>query len=146
MGMEVIAIGADAQGARRASSWLETACRDLGVPDAQVFRLALCLDEALANIIAHGGETARAEQVRVRLEVEPGTAGGHEARVTVSDAGRAFDPLSAPMAPPPKSLDQALPRGMGLGIIRQCSLGYRREGGFNHLTFGTRWSEDTVPK
>lgn len=140
---DAITIGADAQGARRASIWLETACGEQGVPRPQIDRLALCLEEALANIIAHGGELARAEPVRVHLEIEPCAEGGVGAKVTVSDAGNAFDPLTAPMAAIPRSLDEALPRGMGLGLIRQCSwsLGYRRQGGFNHLTFGTRWEE-----
>ena len=141
---DAITIGADAQGARRASIWLDTACGNLGVPRDQIDRLTLCLEEALANVIAHGGELARAEPVRVHLEVEPCEEGGVGARVTVSDAGNAFDPLTAPMAAVPRNLDEALPRGMGLGIIRQCSwsLAYRRHGGFNHLTFGTRWEAD----
>ena len=141
---EAITIGADAQGARRASIWLESACGQQGVPRPQVDRLALCLEEALANVIAHGGELAHSEPVRVQLEIEPCEDGGYGAKVTVSDAGSAFDPLTAPMAAVPRNLDEALPRGMGLGIIRQCtwSLAYRRQGGFNHLTFGTRWSEE----
>jgi serine/threonine-protein kinase RsbW len=144
---EAITIGADAKGARRASIWLESACGQQGVPRPQVDRLTLCLEEALANIIAHGGELARAEPVVVQLEVEPCADGGFGATVTVSDAGQAFDPLTAPIAAVARSLDEALPRGMGLGIIRQCSwsLGYRRQGGLNHLTFGTRWSEESAP-
>jgi serine/threonine-protein kinase RsbW len=135
-----ITIGADSQEARRASQWLESTCRDLAVPREEIDRLALCLEEVLANIISHGGEAARSEPVRVQLEVEP-QDGDCAARVTVSDAGTAFDPLSAPMAPAPRTLSEALPRGMGLGIIRQCSLGYQRQGGRNHLTFGATWKE-----
>ena len=141
---DAITIAADIDEARRASLWLETACGQLGVPRAQVDRLALCLEEVLANVIAHGGLGAHSEPVRVQLEVEPVEAGGHEAKVTVSDAGTAFDPLSAALAAAPRTLHEALPRGMGLGIIRKCasSLDYRRQGGHNHLTFGARWSED----
>lgn len=137
-----ITIGTETLEARRASQWLETSCRQLGVPQAHLDRLALCLEEVLANIISHGGEAARSEPVRVQLEVEDRAAEGRAARVTVSDAGTAFDPLSGPMAMAPRSLDEALPRGMGLGIIRQCALEYRRAGGFNHLSFGTRWAEE----
>jgi anti-sigma regulatory factor (Ser/Thr protein kinase) len=143
---DAITIGADAREARRASIWLETACRQLGVPQPQVDQLALCLEEVLANIIAHGGEAALSEPVQVQLEVEPRVEGAYGAKVTVSDAGEAFDPLAAPLAASPRTLEQARSGGMGLGIIRQCSsLDYRREAGRNHLTFGTRWSEDPNP-
>jgi len=134
-----ITIRADSKESRRASEWLETACRQHGVPQPKVDHLAICLEEVLANIIAHGGETARSEPVKVQLEVEPHD-GGNEARLTVSDSGKAFDPVSAPVAKAPTTLDEAMPSGMGLGMIRQCSpLRYRREAGRNHLTFGTRY-------
>ena len=140
-----IRIHADPQGARRASEWLETACRRVGVPQSECDRLALCLEEVLANIIEHGGETALSEPIRVVVEVDPRVESDHAVRVTVSDAGKAFDPLSAPLPRGPASLEDALPRGMGLGMIRQCSssLNYRREAGRNHLTFGTRWGRDS---
>jgi anti-sigma regulatory factor (Ser/Thr protein kinase) len=78
----------------------------------------------------------------VAFEVAP-LEGDNAARVTVSDSGKAFDPSSAPEAKTPTTLEEALPHGMGLGLIRQCSssLHYRREAGRNQLTFGTRWSQ-----
>ena len=144
--LDQLTIGADAQEARRASEWLDTTCRQHGVPQAEVDRLALCLDEALANIIDHGGKTALSEPVRVQLEVGPHES-GDMARVTVSDAGMAFDPLTAPTGGPASTLDEAVPGGRGLGIIRHCSfsLDYRREDGRNHLTFGTLWTAVKPP-
>jgi len=141
-GPDEIMIGADALEARRASEWLEAACRRGGVPRTEFERLALCLEEVLANIIQHGGETALSEPIRVAFEVAP-VEGDNAARVTVWDAGKAFDPSSAPEARAPTTLEEALPHGMGLGLIRQCSssLHYRREAGRNQLTFGTRWSQ-----
>ncbi len=135
-----LTIGADAHESRRASEWLDATCRRHGVPQAQVDQLALCLEEVLANVIAHGGTTARSEPIRLRLEIAP-HQGDTLASVTVSDSGVAFDPLTASQGNAPKTLDEAVPGGMGLGIIHQCSasLGYRREEGRNHLTFGTRW-------
>ena len=139
-----ITIGADPREARRASEWLESACRQSGVPQVEVDRLMLCLEEVVSNIIDHGGQTARSGPVRVQFAVEP-LHGGNTAQVTVSDAGKPFDPVSAPIEKLPATLDEALPRGRGLLLIRQCcsSLHYRREGGQNHLTFGTRWSADS---
>ena len=140
-----IAIGADPHEARRASEWLETMCQEHGVPQPEVDRLALCLEEVLMNIIDHGGSTARSEPIRLRFQVEPHVEGDSAAKVTVTDAGEAFDPISGTLANAPKTLDEALPGGMGLRMIRQCShaLDYRREAGRNYLTFGTHWSKDS---
>jgi anti-sigma regulatory factor (Ser/Thr protein kinase) len=135
-----LAIEADYGEAGRASKWLESACAERGVPSPQVDRLVLCLNEVLANVVRHGGSTATSEPIALRLEVRSG-AEGNEASVTVSDAGREFDPVSAPRRPPPRSLEEAAPNGMGLGILDRCSdfRRYRREGGRNHLTFAARW-------
>ncbi len=131
----------DANGAeiRRASEWVSTAGHRRDVPEAIVDRLVLCLNEVLANVITHGGPSARSAPVRLRLEVhaEEDCA---QASVTVSDAGVEFDPTSAPRKPLPKTLDEASAGGRGLLMIRSCAdwIRYRHEGGLNHLTFGAR--------
>jgi anti-sigma regulatory factor (Ser/Thr protein kinase) len=53
-----ITIHANSREARRASMWLETAAAGEGVPPDQIVRLDQCLDEALANVINHGGAHA----------------------------------------------------------------------------------------
>jgi anti-sigma regulatory factor (Ser/Thr protein kinase) len=107
-----------------------------------VDRLLLCLDDALANTLAHGGPTALSNPIQLRFEMhdEPDS---RTASVTLSDAGIAFDSVSAPEKPLPTSLDDALPHGRGLQMIRASAsvLRYRREDGRNHLTFGTRWEQ-----
>lgn len=136
-----LAIDANAAQVRHASAWLVTACRQRNVPQLLAERLELCLNEALANVIDHGGVMALSAPVKLLLEValdqDSGTAG-----VTVSDAGMAFNPLSAPQKPMPATLHQASPGGLGLVTIRHCSdwLRYCHEDGRNHLTFGTRWN------
>jgi len=136
--LDIVANGAEA---RRASEWLEAACRQRQVPQASLDRLALCLHEVLANVIAHGGAAAQAAPVRLLLEVRLDSGGG-EARVTVSDAGAAFDPRSVPSNSLPQTLAEASSGGLGLVMIRRCAdwLDYRREGELNHFTFGARWS------
>ena len=125
---------------RRASDWLQAACRRNQVPDELVERLDLCLNEVLANVIVHGGAAALSAPVRLTLEIDVDDGRG-KAGVTVSDAGAAFDPLSAPARTLPKTLDEASGGGLGLVMIRRCSdwLDYRNEEGRNHLTFGARW-------
>jgi serine/threonine-protein kinase RsbW len=125
---------------RRASEWLDTACRGHEVPQSVVERLVLCLNEVLANVIAHGGKGARSAPVKLVLEVALEQGHG-KAGVTVSDAGTAFDPRSVPARSLPRTLEEASLGGRGLLLVRRCSdwLDYRHEGGRNHLTFGARW-------
>jgi sigma-B regulation protein RsbU (phosphoserine phosphatase) len=135
--LDELTLGASVAEVRRALEWLDAACRRRRVPQALAERLALCLHEALANIIAHGG-TAAAAPIGVVLQVAPGR--DVEAGVTVSDAGPEFNPLSVAQAPLPGALDEATPGGLGLVMIRRCAdfLDYRREGALNHFTFGVR--------
>jgi serine/threonine-protein kinase RsbW len=135
-----LAIAASGEEIRRASEWLTSALRQRDVPAPQVERLELALHEVLANVLAHGGSVARAELIRICIEVrEKATTG--EARVKVSDAGIPFDPTGAPEHTPAKTLAEAPLGGLGLPLIRRCSdcMSYSREGGRNHFVFGARW-------
>jgi len=136
-----LTIGANSAELRLASEWLDTTCRQRDVPQAHVERLALCLHEALANVITHGGRTALAAPVRLLLEVTL-DQDCSKVSVTVSDAGIAFNPLSVPKKILPKTLDEASAGGLGLVMIRRCAdwLDYRHEDGRNHFTFGARWN------
>lgn len=135
-----LTVAADSAEVRRASDWLDEACRDSGVPQVLVERLVQSLNEVLANIITHGGGTALSAPIGLVLEVELDQGQG-KAGVTVSDSGKAFDPLSVPERSLPKTLEETPLGGLGLVLIRHCSdwLCYRHEGGRNHLTFGARW-------
>lgn len=135
-----LTVAADSAEVRRASDWLDEACRDSGVPQVLVERLVQSLNEVLANIITHGGGTALSAPIGLVLEVELDQGQG-KAGVTVSDSGKAFDPLSVPERSLPKTLEETALGGLGLVLIRHCSdwLCYRHEGGRNHLTFGARW-------
>jgi serine/threonine-protein kinase RsbW len=138
--VETLAIAASGEEIRRACEWLTTALRQRDVPDPQVECLELALHEVLANVLAHGGSAARAEPIRICIEVrEKATTG--EARVKVRDAGIPFDPTGAPEHTPATTLAAAPLGGLGLPLIRRCSdwMSYRREGGRNHFVFGARW-------
>ena len=62
------------------------------MPPAQVERLVLCLNEVLANVIAHGGEPANSQPIALRLAVSLNREDS-QVNVTVSDACRAFETL-----------------------------------------------------
>src|SRR5215467_9364629 len=132
--VETLAIAASGEEIRRACEWLTTALRQGDVPDRQVECLELALHEVLANVLAHGGSAARAEPIRICIEVPKKAAAG-EARVKVTDAGIPFDPTEAPKHTRAKTLAEAPLGGLGLPLIRRCSdwMSYRREGGRNHF-------------
>lgn len=138
---QVLNIAACEEDVPRASAWMAQTAGELGVPDDPVMRLDLCLNEALANVIDHGGPDARTAPIRIELEVGPASDIRREARITVTDAGRAFDPRFAEIAPRPTTLEEAVPGGLGILMIRNFSdaLDYRREAGLNHLSFTVRW-------
>jgi serine/threonine-protein kinase RsbW len=137
-----LAIRAVADDVRPASEWLAQTCETHGVPDKQILRLDLCLNEALANVIAHGGEQALANPVRLRLDVTR-DALTQLAVVTVCDSGPPFDTTSAQPSALPLTLDDAEPGGLGLLMIRNLSdtLSYGFDNGHNELSFGVRWTE-----
>jgi len=137
---ETLDIAARGDDIRRACEWLTTALRRRDVPDLQVEHLELALHEVLANVLAHGGSSARAEPIGIRIEIQKQAMTG-EVHVKVRDAGVPFDPTGAPKHIPAKTLAEAQPGGLGLPLIRHCSdwMSYRREDGRNHFTFGARW-------
>ena len=139
--VETLAIDASGDEIRRACEWLTTALRQRDVPAPQLESLELVLHEVLANVLAHGGSAARAEPIRICIEVRE-EATTREARIKVVDAGIPFDPTGAPEHIPARTLAERL-GGLGLPQIRRCSdwMSYRREGGRNHFMFGARWSK-----
>lgn len=137
-----LSIQADAAEVRRASLWLEAAALQQRVPAEQIARLDLLLNEALANVLAHGGPPARASEVRLRLRIHH-ESGAHEAAVTVSDSGIAFDPLAYQAGARAGTLEEIEPGGLGLIMMKEAAddLDYERSEGRNQLTFTVRWDE-----
>ena len=93
-----LTIRGDTWDARRASVWLESVALAQRLPPEQVVRLDHCLDEALANVITHGGPTALASPVRLQFGVRR-SQGTCMAELSVADAGVAFDPSTHPPEP-----------------------------------------------
>lgn len=137
-----LSIRADSDEFRRASAWLDRACRERKVPADRIARLDACVNEVLANIITHGGAKALSMPIDLHLEVRRDEGGGI-ATMTVSDAGTAFDPLEFLLPPRPATLADAEPGGLGLLMIRSYAdrLSYRHSGQRNRFGFGVGWPE-----
>ncbi len=96
-----------------------------------VFNVELILEETLMNVIWHA-HTDHAEhliQLAVQLDAD-------DVVLRFEDDGVPFDPLQAPPPVAPTSIDDAVPGGLGVMLVRKCarSAVYQRVDGNNCLT------------
>lgn len=102
-----------------------------GLDSDKAFALELCLEEAVANIIMHGGSpTGQATQISVSV-----LSGAPNLTLCLEDDGHPFDPTSAPVPETPASLEEAPIGGLGIPLIRKLAQGmaYERHAGRNRL-------------
>lgn len=122
----------------RASRALAGAGMRHGLPDDALHKLDMCINEILANVMAHGGLDPAEDRVRVLLGVDPVA---RDACLQVQDWGAPFDPTSQPPRPMPRTLADAEPGGLGIKMLRAYSdaLSYQRVGSQNQLSATVRW-------
>lgn len=91
----------------------------------------LAIEEIVTNTICYGFEDNDEHEIAVSLELRNGMV-----ETTITDDAAAFDPISAPKPHLDRGLDDALPGGLGIHLIRGLMdrLEYRREAGRNVLT------------
>jgi anti-sigma regulatory factor (Ser/Thr protein kinase) len=97
----------------------------------------LCLNEALANVLEHGGEAALATSIEIGVEFEC-SKGNQSVTLRIIDGGVPFDvPQSIAKTPAP-SLTEATPGGLGVKLLRRNAdtFSYRLHQGKNELTLG----------
>jgi anti-sigma regulatory factor (Ser/Thr protein kinase) len=122
---------ADRAAPRAATAWLRSVM--MGLSPARLDDAELCLDELVTNVIRYAWADPAGREVAVRVERTPS-----ELTVTIEDDGRPFDPRQAPAPTIPRSLDEAIPGGRGLMLVKAiCQrLDYERRDGRNRVTFG----------
>jgi anti-sigma regulatory factor (Ser/Thr protein kinase) len=125
------AFPADRTTPRAATAWLRSVM--LGLSPERLDDAELCLDELVTNIIRYAWDDPAGHEVVVRVERT-----ATELTITIEDDGRPFDPRQAPPPPIPHSLDEAIPGGRGLMLVKAIAprLDYERRDGKNRLTFG----------
>jgi anti-sigma regulatory factor (Ser/Thr protein kinase) len=134
MPMHRLEIGSDLDEVVKVSEWLHELAQTESLPEQTVFRIDLCLAEAVTNAISYGFPEQGRGRIEIELKPEPASVS-----VTLTDNGVAFDPLEAPAPESPASLEQARIGGLGIHLLRQYSdeCHYRRQNECNVLTM--RW-------
>jgi anti-sigma regulatory factor (Ser/Thr protein kinase) len=96
-----------------------------------VFNVELILEETLMNVIWHAHPDQAEHLIQLEVQVD-----ADDIVLRFEDDGVPFDPLQA--APPvaPTSIDDAVPGGLGLMLVRKCArdVTYQRVDGHNCLT------------
>lgn len=115
----------------RLLDWVEASCGECGVAGDTPFKLALVLEEAVANVINHAFSGVPApHRIAIELAIE-------DDRVTaeIIDNGHAFDPSAAPDPDRTTPLEQRDVGGLGIHLIRRMMdrVEYRRADGENRL-------------
>jgi len=126
-----LALAPDVAEIPRLLDWVETCCGDAAVDGDIPFKLALALEEAVANAIHHAfDDMPPPHRIGVELAIDP-----DRVSALVIDNGRAFDPSAAPEPDAALPLDRRDPGGLGIHLIRRMMdrVDYRRVGGENHL-------------
>ena len=104
------------------------------LPAERLDELDLLIEEILMNVFHYGYPPSEPGTVTVTYSVPaPG-----ELLLEVADQGREFNPLDKPMPDLTLDLEDRPVGGLGIFLVKQFAkpLEYRREHGWNRLTFG----------
>ena len=114
----------------RLAGWIQ-GWSEQGVSSDVAFAMALCLEEAVANVIMYGG--AKDASLEIAVEVE---RNGEALVAMIEDNGRQFDPTQVPPPPALTSLEEAKIGDLGIHLMRSFANGmhYERRDGRNRLT------------
>jgi len=126
---------ADRTAPRAAAAWLRST--PTGLSPSRLADAELCMDELVTNVVRHAWADGDPGPRSVTLRID---RVGAEVEITVEDAGRPFDPTTAPIAPIAQSLEDALPGGRGLLLVRSIAprVAYQRSNGVNRTTIAFR--------
>jgi serine/threonine-protein kinase RsbW len=115
----------------RLSLWLDDQERALAMPDPVAFAVRMCVEETVVNLIDHTAAPAEAPGITVELEWRGGVM-----VAVIEDRGPPFDPRAARLPARPGNLDDAVPGGLGLLLIRSFAsqIDYESGPGGNRLT------------
>jgi serine/threonine-protein kinase RsbW len=116
---------------RRLADVIEYMAELFAIPEPQVYRLNLALDELITNIIAYGYPGERAGRIDVEMRRR-----GDWIDVQLADDAIAFDPFSIAAPDLDTDLEERPIGGLGIHFVRTLidEVSYRREGDQNVVT------------
>jgi anti-sigma regulatory factor (Ser/Thr protein kinase) len=116
---------------RQAQEWLAAIETEWDIPESTGFALAVCVEEALANIVMYSHASGR--DGCVALQMDRAVDGFV---LTIEDDGSPFDPTSVSRPPDYRTLAEAQVGQVGLHLIRNfaATMEYQRLNGRNLLT------------
>lgn len=115
----------------RLIEWVEARCASAGIGPEIAMKLALALEEAVANVINHGlPDAPPPHRLAVRLAIDPDAV-----TAEIVDNGRPFDPTAVPDPDLTSPLEERQLGGLGIHLMRELMdrLDYRRSGNMNIL-------------
>jgi anti-sigma regulatory factor (Ser/Thr protein kinase) len=130
-----LAVEARLESLSEVGRWLAEAAREEGLPYDVAFGLDLALHEAVENVVRHGCGDGAAHTIQISIR-----RGEQRVEVVVEDDGLAFDPTSVPPPPVPQRLEDVIPGGQGINLMRYFTdeMLYRRKEGRNVLVLARR--------
>jgi len=137
-----LVLGRDLAELARMTAWTNGFIHRAGLSDELAFRLHLCLEEAVSNIIRHGTAKTAQPEIRVMLDEAEGSV-----IAQIEDEGQPFDPRQVQLRRPASSIEDAEPGGFGIPLMRRFAseMNYERIGPRNRLVIRfERRSKDSL--
>jgi serine/threonine-protein kinase RsbW len=124
----------------RLAAWVEGFAQHSALSADISFAIALCLEEAVANVFRYDGGKGDPLEITVETERDAGTS-----TVRIEDNGRQFNPTQVTSPPVAASLEEAKIGNVGVHPMRSFASGmnYQRRNGRNRLTLRFLESEAT---
>lgn len=115
----------------RLHPFIRTCMDRFALPAEWEMRMNLALEEAVVNVIQYAFDDRERHEILLEARREEDVF-----TLTVTDGGRAFNPLEAPEADTTLDAQKREIGGLGIHLIRSLSdkVSYRRENGSNVLT------------
>ncbi|MGB3290193.1 MAG: ATP-binding protein [Burkholderiaceae bacterium] len=118
----------------QALAWLESVAEAERWPTRLAFQLALCLDEALSNVVMYGFDPKKGGPAQPRISLAV-LRNNRSVAIDIVDNGIPFDPTQRTPAELAATLDETRIGGHGIRLMRHYlqSIDYHHDEGKNHL-------------